>query len=409
MFLVNEGYVYKITKVSAMEALQSAIWTELEPLYSVEVMGVIVESIMSHVKFHNVMDSNDVYVRQQNGELMRYKLDSSYGIVSTGDVCNVNQFKPVYDGPEVKEIATVLDYPLEQLIFMQKSNKNAMIMQTGNENYGIVSLDDNVRAIAVEELSKLLSNSSSENVASDIVQKVSSDSIFLAGLRQNNDIVYYALALDGSCKNVRVFAASELYEIIMSHLPNLEPVSKIAKKISIGIHNRILYGYDFGGYELTSPADFDGERAVFKRTENGIDFTLREIERGSRYSKAYVWLSDYIKIKANEIKYAGTENNYKNTHKVEYVGGTYNGFPIYEYLDKGFDDKNMPLMDDIPIIVSDSMGETTEDRFRYWVVNKRAYRNPNERHPVRCPEAHHRDYQTNNFEAYVRVYISDGE
>ena len=205
-------------------------------------------------------------------------------------------------------------------------------------------------------------------MADDIVQKISSDSIALAGLRQNNNVVYFSLAQDGSSKEVNVFSANELYKVIMSHLPNLQAVSHIAQKISIGIHNRILYGYDFGGYELTSPFDF-------------------------------------IKIKANEITYTGTTNCYPATYNAEHVGGNYKGFPIYVRIDDGIDGENMPLMDETPIIIDDEMGVDKQNKFVYWVVNKTAYRNPMERHPVRCPNAYHRRYETNDFDIYIRVCI----
>lgn len=317
MFLVNEGSVYQITRESALESFKNAIRKKLKSHYNEKFLGEVVQEIMSYVSFPDVMDSNEVYIHQ-NGKFLKYVLDS--GIIATGDQYEISQFKPSYNGPKIKELGNIFKYSFKQLIYEQYANSNAMIIQIDEENYGIIQMSKNTKEVIAIALEEMLSKSDSEALADSIVKKIYSDSIVLAGLRQNNDMVYYSLASDDTCKKLTIFSASELSKLIMSGLPNLKSISKKAETVAIYLHNYILYNSECRDFELTNPSGFVGKDAFFMRTVNGINFFLN--------LKSGIWKSRFIRANTSEIDWRKKDNYKEDDTTITTYEGYYKGFQI---------------------------------------------------------------------------------
>lgn len=384
MFIVNDKLVYQITRKSAIEGLGFAIEEKLKAQYNEIVLKAVVNEILQHVEFPIVMDSNDVYI-YHNEKFMKYVLATS-GIQETAEQYEISYFKPRYNGPEVRQIFDVLEYSMEQLLFRQDHYKNAMIVQSDDDQYGVVSMLADVKNAIVKKISNFLSENESKNIANNIIEYFYSDSMLIAGLRQNGDMTYYSLGTDNACKRLSIFDASELYKAIMSFLPDLKVISAKAKMAAIYLHNYILYGYEFQGSELRNPCGFRGKKAIFKRTVRGIDFYL--------HPKRKIWVSDYIKIKANEIDF--TFDKRLEGIAADYYRGRYKGFYFFWHID---DDMPMPS-DNLPVILDGS-------KYVYYVSKTFGFHTfdralgDSDKHF----DSDHK-YNEDNFEAYIRIELN---
>ena len=336
MFLINESNVYQITRESAVESFKKAIFEKFKSHYNDGFLEEVVQEIMQYVSFPDIMDSNEVYIHQ-NGKFSEYVLNN--GIIATGKQYEIIQFSPSYSGPEVKEIDDIFKYPsLSQMVYEQTCYINAMIIQMGEEDYGIIQMSKDIKediAIALEEI---LSKSDSEALADAIVKKIYSESIVLVGLRQNNDMVYYSLELDDTCKKLNVFSANGLSQLIMSGLPNLQSVAKKVETVAIYLHNYILYNSEIRDFELKHPSGFEGKDAFFMQTVNGINFFLN--------LKSGLWKSKSIRANLSEIDWTKKDsrieqdkylkcNNTTTTYE-----GYYKGFKIVcPDFEEGFEPK----------------------------------------------------------------------
>ncbi len=369
MFVINNGSVYQITRESAMYALRDVIKKELESHYNAEFLEEVVEEIMLYVSFPNVMDSNDVYIFQDD---MFHKYILKTEIVSTGEQYKISQFRPNYTGPEVKEIANIFKYSFEQLIYGQMERRKAMIFQMDNENYGVKSMAEDMKPIVKVALLEVLSESDIKLAYDTIIQQTHSTNSVLVMLRQKNDIAYYSLMADGTCKKLDIFSTTELKKVIMRNLPNLKSIAKKIETIAIYLHNKILYGSEIRDYELTSPIGFKGEKPIFKREVEKMEFFL-DIKTGE-------WISDYIKINCQDIIFNGPCSLEKYPTRV----GTYKGYQIFE---KGDDD--MP--EDEKYLIVKAYESLKEDRRHdYYTFVSYPYR----------------DYFHNpDFTAYIRVKL----
>ena len=395
MFIVNDKLVYQITRKSAIEGLGFAIEEKLKAHYNEKVLKAVVSEILQHVEFPEVMDSNDVYI-YHNEKFMKYVLATS-GIQETAEQYEISYFKPRYNGPEVRQIFDVLEYSMEQLLFRQNHYKNAMIVQSGDEKFSVVSMIGDVKAVIAQRLSKFLSESDSQNIANNIIENFYSDSMLMAGLRQNGDMTYYSLGTDNACKRLSIFDAKELYKAIMSFFPSLEVLSARAKMAAIYLHNYILYGFEIQDYELRNPYRFDGKEAIFKRTVRGIDFYL--------YRKVGVWVSDYIKCNAKDIvynKHRDTQREYPY-HEVFYEG-TYKGFPIFQSTDEIdkkisiYAGRNEAILVNLPIIMEGTkiIEHMGNHKIEFKTAEKRSY--------VSYYDCY-RFYDSDDMEVYLRVTI----
>jgi hypothetical protein len=312
MFIVVGKSVYKITQDSAMERLRSTIEKKLRYVYSDDILNEIVNEIMKYV-----------FCR---------------GITATQKQYEIDYFKPIYNGPEVKEIANVFDYTLEDLRCGHYCFGYPVIVQKDKKKYVVKRMDyvEETLIKGLQEISGL--EKECENIANEITKKMISDSVFTVCLRRNNDISFYLFEADGSCKKINNFDVTELYKNIMSYFPNLEAISKRVRELANLIHNDLCFDIIWRKSEITNRLEVNEKgQSIYEVYVDGIRGFLNASTKKCR--------SELILIDAKELE-KGKDNNAEDM-PVLYKG--------YEIADCALEDEVFKYTireEEIPVITS---------------------------------------------------------
>lgn len=318
MFIVtNYKMAYKLTRKSLSDALKYKLRVALKPIYAEELLEDIVCEVISHTEFPKIIDTDSIYI-YNNKKFYEYVMDN--GIKKTEKVYSITDFAPNYTGAEIKEINNLLNYSyLGELSFMHCGYDNPMIVPT-SDGANVISVTKDVVSYVTEVLKSIVKDNVSEKIAKNIVTDILfPNTILWVSIFQSNDLVQYAFHSDGSVEKITPFSVKGLYEAIMKYLPKLSTISKSAERLSILMHNHLLYNVDICEYELNKPFTINDEgNAVFRKVINGIEFFL-DHDTGE-------WCSDFILGDTNDFEFENREP-YKG------FGGSYHNFEAHY---KGF-------------------------------------------------------------------------
>lgn len=276
MFIVFNGAVYEITRRTVKRVLRKPLEDKLNVIYTQDMVKDVADEILNNITLSEELDSNNIC-------LINTEKDLEDNLI------------PMYS--EADDIASISleQYPISDILNMHVGYKKAMLVQVGDtEAFYLISAGKKMEDIFVKVLSSIFSESYAKRFASNIVNDITKNYLFLVKLTLGN---IYAVGCDGKYEETHVFDSEELKKAIMKYIPKMSFSSKVlqgnVQKAAFRIHNLFLYEIDESDCELEPYAlDKNGE-PLFCKTVNGIDFFYDSSKRR--------WSSEYIKVNTKDF------------------------------------------------------------------------------------------------------------